>query len=374
MQNLKFGGAEKILITFLNRFDREKYTVNLILHTKEGELINEVPPDVSIKGIVPVDNGKLINKIKRSIFFKLSKYFPIILKICLNVYLGSADINIAYMEGITTKIVSFLKGPKVAWVHTDLENNSWTDVFFKNLDDQKNTYEKFKKIVFVSEGGKTAFNNKFKNTAQDRQVVIHNPIDNVQIEKKAKIVDNDFNKWAKKTENTVRLISVGRTDPVKRYGLLIKAVTKMIDRNESVTLTIIGDGQDTHKLIDLATGYNCFYFVGFKENPLPYVKKSDIFISTSSVESYPTAIAESLVLGTPVLATENAGSNEIINSRKCLLKHDISFVELSNSISNALENKTELTEIAFETGKNFDINKTLIEYDLVFKEASQSNE
>ncbi|WP_252902711.1 glycosyltransferase [Paucilactobacillus hokkaidonensis] len=273
MQNLKFGGAEKILITFLNRFDREKYTVNLILHTKEGELINEVPPDVSIKGIVPVDNGKLINKIKRSIFFKLSKYFPIILKICLNVYLGSADINIAYMEGITTKIVSFLKGPKVAWVHTDLENNSWTDVFFKNLDDQKNTYEKFKKIVFVSEGGKTAFNNKFKNTAQDRQVVIHNPIDNVQIEKKAKIVDNDFNKWAKKTENTVRLISVGRTDPVKRYGLLIKAVTKMIDRNESVTLTIIGDGQDTHKLIDLATGYNCFYFVGFKENPLPYVKK-----------------------------------------------------------------------------------------------------
>lgn len=76
MQNLKICGAEKVLCTFLQNFDREKYCVNLVLHTKEGELLDAVPKDVKVVGLVPQDNGSLINRVFRSLFFKLLLYFP----------------------------------------------------------------------------------------------------------------------------------------------------------------------------------------------------------------------------------------------------------------------------------------------------------
>lgn len=73
MQNLKICGAEKVLCTFLQNFDREKYCVNLVLHTKEGELLDAVPKDVKVVGLVPQDNGSLINRVFRSLF--LSYYY-----------------------------------------------------------------------------------------------------------------------------------------------------------------------------------------------------------------------------------------------------------------------------------------------------------
>ena len=54
---------------------------------------------------------------------------------------------------------------------------------------------------------------------------------------------------------------------------------------------------------------SCFYtlinvqLLGFKENPYPYIKEADLFVCASIHESYCLVVAESLVVGTPVVST-----------------------------------------------------------------------
>ena len=55
---------------------------------------------------------------------------------------------------------------------------------------------------------------------------------------------------------------------------------------------------------------NEVHFLGFQANPYPYLKESDIFISTSISEGFSLVICEALVLGIPIVATNTAGALE----------------------------------------------------------------
>lgn len=372
MQNLKFGGAEKVLCTFLKNFDRNKYKVDLVLHSREGELLKEVPKDVSVTGIVPSDSGKFWNKAYRSIIFKILIFFPFLFRMLLRPKLRPADVTIAYMEGISTNIASVLKGPKVAWVHTDVEKNPWADSFFYNNYEEERSYKKMDKIVFVSEGGKSAFNNKFNHIDLTREIVIHNPIDKKSIKKLSQITDVNFNKWNLQTKDTIRIITVGRLDPVKRMDVILKGFIKLPRNNRRFSLTVIGDGAEYINLKKLVRGIDNVFFVGFQKNPFSYVAKCDLFISTSRVESYPTAIIESLILGTPVLATRNAGSIEVLGkSSLFLLNTDINPTQLKGKILNIIKSPDCIVNKEKYIGQKFDISKILDNYYRVFEEVSR---
>ena len=54
--------------------------------------------------------------------------------------------------------------------------------------------------------------------------------------------------------------------------------------------------------------------MGYKENPYKYVKSSDLFVCSSLSEGYSLVIAESLVLGIPVVSTKCSGPIEILRN------------------------------------------------------------
>lgn len=368
MQNLKIGGAEKVLCTFLQNFDREKYCVNLVLHTKEGELLDAVPKDVKVVGLVPRDNGSLINRVFRSLFFKLLLYFPIAIKLLIRFKVPDSDITVSYMEGIATKIASILSGPKIAWIHTDVEKNPWADKFYRNLKDQERVYLKFKKIIFVSKGSMIKFNNKFSSINYQVEKVVHNPVSNSEVLAKGKEKDQDLKKWYAATSGTFRVITVGRLDKVKRNELLVESIKLILDKGYPVSLTLVGEGAERDALEIVAEKYKNIHFVGYQANPLQYVSKSDLFVSVSRVESYPTAIIESIILNTPVLATINAGTLEVFGKYKDkLLEDGISKKELSTEIIEEIKDISQEKETFSEMSKMFDINEVLKSYDEVFE-------
>lgn len=376
MQNLKFGGAERILITFLKNFDRERYHIELVLHTKEGALIKEVPSDVNIVSLVPLNSGSLINKMKRIIFFRLLKYCPIILKLFFRLSFKKADVIVAFMEGITTNIASLFSGAKIAWVHTDVSKNPWADKFFKNNSSQLRIYQKYDRIVFVSSGGKSAFNEKFSSVHVSKERVIHNPINSDEVYQKSTVQSEEVKSWMDRTTGTIRLISVGRLDAVKRLDILIDAVYKMDNTDYSLTLTIIGDGKEKEKLKKIfSNSTNKVLFLGAKKNPMPYVAHSQLFISTSAVESYPTAIVEALILGIPVLATDNAGSREVLgNSEKGrIVQNNISPNALADEICLVIKDRNALIAKAQTAKSLFNIDVILKQYDNIFEEAIKAH-
>lgn len=54
--------------------------------------------------------------------------------------------------------------------------------------------------------------------------------------------------------------------------------------------------------------------VGYIDNPYAVIKQADLFLLGSRDESFSLVVAESLVLGIPVLSTKCTGPNELIQN------------------------------------------------------------
>ncbi len=54
-------------------------------------------------------------------------------------------------------------------------------------------------------------------------------------------------------------------------------------------------------------------FVGFQDNPLPWFRRSDVFVLSSRTEGFGIALAEAMGCGTPVISTDSGhGPSEIL--------------------------------------------------------------
>ena len=131
IDSLGGGGAEKVLINLLNHLNPNKYSITLLLLFNEGVYLKDVPQHVEVK--------YLFNPKMRKLIYKLFKYYPP-QKIYKKYIKESYDIEIAFLEGSTTKLISgspnrFSK--KKAWVHTDFSNHHWTVHYYRGDEEEQ---------------------------------------------------------------------------------------------------------------------------------------------------------------------------------------------------------------------------------------------
>ncbi|MGY3858731.1 glycosyltransferase [Aeromonas intestinalis] len=215
---------------------------------------------------------------------------------------------IAFLEGPATLFCAHIPAEnRIAWCHTDLGGYHWTKSFYYSDEDEGKCYSKFDELVFVSPSGLQGFCKLFPNVSVKKSI-ISNIFDIEQINNLA-------------TENvelpgSFNFVSVGRLTDIKGFDRLIDAFSKLcgiLDGN--VHLIIIGDGDARHRLsaqIDTLGLRERVTLVGFTDNPYKYINAADVYISSSHVEGQPLSIGEALILGKPVIATDNDGSNNIL--------------------------------------------------------------
>lgn len=310
--HLNGGGAEKVLIDVLNNFNYEKYEVDLLVIFEEGIYINQVPKEVNVK--------YLINKIKffdkvpgklKNMFSFYIKYFGM-KSIYKTTIKKEYDIEISFLEGLSTKFISSSnnkKSKKITWVHIDLLNNHWTSKYYRNLDEEINTYKVFDHIICVSKDTKKAFNKKFgefKSTS-----IIYNPLDINKIKKLGleKVEDN----------KKFTICSVGRLVPQKGFDRLINVTKRLVDENYDINVQILGIGGERRTLEEMILKYklnNNIELVGFEENPYKYIKNCDLFVCSSRNEGFSLVVAEALILNKPIISTRCAGPVEILQNGK----------------------------------------------------------
>lgn len=296
------GGAEKVLINLLKCLDYQKYDVTLFLLFKFGVNISSLPSNVRLlylfdgapfKGIthlLKILSPRLLHRL-----FIKEKY----------------DIEIAYLEGAPTRIVSGCSGKNTklyAWVHTQVSKGFFSP--YRSLNEAKKVYSRFDKIVFVSEFAKQAFvsTTGWKNLPLG---VCHNVINTEEIKElsKEKISIPLF-------PSQIKMCSVGRLIEVKGYVRLVRILGTLKNNvTRDWQLYILGQGEQKHLLEEAILDNGLqehIHLLGFDMNPYKYVSKMDLFICSSYKEGYSTAVTESIVLGTPVITTECSGMNEIL--------------------------------------------------------------
>ena len=344
---LGIGGAERVLVDIANELIKD-YDITIFTIYGEGELEKELNPN--IKRI------SLYKKEKKNAFIPI--YILFCGKIIYNRYLkGHFDIDIAFLEGPITRIFAY-KGnnKKIAWVHNDISKvfgEDYKSKIKKYID--KWFYNKYDKIIFVSEQNEKAFENVYGKISERK--IIYNYINKERVLNLAKEkCDKSIN-----VKNEKNFITVSRLVKQKAIHRLIRVHKRLIDEGLNHKIYVIGDGEEWTNLTRLAKELSVessFIFLGKKENPYPYIKQANYFVLLSNFEGYGMVLEEAKILNKPILVTDTAAKEAVINyDKKIIIKNneDAIFYE----IKNVLQNKYIFLE---EENKNYDYdNKYLLE-------------
>lgn len=374
IESLGGGGAEKVLTTLLRHLDKSEYNITLCTIINTGNYIDEVKPYVNYTSVISLPhNQSILDKVWYTIKYKLVyELLPIswVYKLFIP---KDNDIEIAFCEGFTTKLMSKSsnkKAKKIAWVHIDLKFNPWSQRLgiYRNIEEETLTYSKFDHIITVSKTVKESFKEIYGQA--EKIVTIYNPIDVHEIKQKGKENIESYNK------NVMNLVTVGRLVPQKGYDILLQIVTKLKDEGFKFMLRILGEGTEWKELLRYKEQNELQDYVelmGFKKNPYPYIANSDLFVCSSRSEGYSLVIAESLVLGIPVLSTYCSGPNELLDEGRYgkLVKNDNNGSGLYEGLKQLLNDKVLLEKYrqkAIERGEFFSLTNVINEIEEILNQ------
>lgn len=297
------GGAEKIVVNILRKLDSTEYSLNLLLFSKKGNYLELIPDSVKIYS--------LNIKRTRHVFFRLIKEIK---KINPDIIFSSLiRVNIILLLAsffLPKKYKIIIREPNMP---SAIINFKMAPAYYTLL--QKLLYKKAYRIIAQTDEMKEELIKYYKLKSKQIRVV-YNPIDTKIIDKS---LDNEVSPYSSEHNN---IVASGRLLKQKGYDILIKAFKIVLESNIKFRLYILGEDVINEKsnLIKLAQDLNIIdyiTFLGFKQNPYPYIKFADLFVLSSRWEGMPNVVVESIYIGTPVVATKCIRYlNEIIQEPK----------------------------------------------------------
>lgn len=302
--DMNVGGIETALLTLLNYLADKEYKITLVLERKEGSFLRDLDKKINVVEYRPNDSKNvLVRKMSN-----LMKRIGFILK-----YKNRFDFaaSFATYSNMASFVARTASKNSALWGHADYLELFKNDVskvkeFFENLH-----YNKFKKIIFVSQKGCETFTEIYPEM---KEKVIHcNNI--VNYEK----IENLSNETIEETKKTYTFVNVGRHDETqKKLTRIIEAAKMLKEDNIDFEILFIGEGKDTEFYKKLAGAYKVqeqVKFLGVKKNPYPYMKLADSVVLSSDYEGYPVVFLESLILNKPIITTDVSDAMEDIENR-----------------------------------------------------------
>ena len=287
--NLNIGGIEKSLVNLVNKIDKDKYRVTIILEEKEGELLEKLDKSIEVKEFKVSNNkNKVIRKVTnliRRCAYSIFNYHTYDFSCCYATYSYSGN-KITRISSLNNSIYIH---SDYSYIYPDLED-------FRKFFDTRDIYD-FKTIFFVSNEACRKFT-KIYPGLKDRCLVFNNFIDVEKIEflSKEKIS-------LTKPRGKTLFVFVGRLDDVsKKLGRAFK----LVESFDNVVLWVVGDGpskDDYVKEVKKLKIEDRVVFVGSKINPYPYMKRADYLILTSNYEGFPVVYLEGLALKKKLITT-----------------------------------------------------------------------
>ena len=127
--------------------------------------------------------------------------------------------------------------------------------------------------------------------------------------------------YRKPKEEVKRLFCAARLSPEKGIAFLIKAVKELVDKGFDIRLRVAGNGPSKTKLQSMTEELGISQnveFLGFlqEDEVIHELLESDVFVLPSFVEGVPVCVMEAMAIGVPVIATNIAGTSELVESEK----------------------------------------------------------
>lgn len=133
----------------------------------------------------------------------------------------------------------------------------------------------------------------------------------------------DLSRFSPKTDYAlgapVELLHVGRLNPQKNHGRLLRAFSLLHAEYPQCHLTLVGDGelrQEVESLVKDLGLEQAVTFAGAQADVRPYLEKADIFVLPSDYEGIPMTIIEAMATGLPIVATAVGGVPDMLRQEE----------------------------------------------------------
>ncbi len=230
-------------------------------------------------------------------------------------YGGDPAWEAAFGRGKTKKLLlEFLR-------HPDGGIKARLDVFLT-----RQSFNLVDKIITNSQFLKNVVSDLYKINAQ-KITIIHNAIE----------IESFPSKRPTSKKNFLAL-SFGRLVSWKKYDQIIAAVARINKKGKiKVKLLIFGDGPEKENLKRLGGDFLELLPAKSHEESLKYLRRADVYVLNSLYEGSPNQVIEAFSVGTPVVATDIPGTNEVaVNNKTTLTVKSGDVTNLSLAIEKIL--------------------------------------
>ncbi|WHZ32901.1 glycosyltransferase [Desemzia incerta] len=328
--SLDGGGAEKALIDLVENLDKSKYDITIQAFKDEGVYRDAIPTGVKYRALLRFKHS-FLRKVISKLLIKLI-HAGLIYRLAVREHY---DCEVAFVEGIATRIIansSNQKSKKIAWVHCDMSQLTYALEDYNDGKEQIEAYKRFDHVVTVSENAVEGFK---KGVAPEFDpIVVYNLLNVSKIRQAGLELVNVLS-----DTDTVELVTVGRLEESKGFGVLLRVFKRLRDDGLKVHLSIIGEGIERRSLEEYVTQHhlnNDVALLGFQKNPYKFLSKADIFVCSSLSEGYSLAVAEALILGKAIVSTRCAGPVELLKNGEYGILVDINEEELYRGVKKMI--------------------------------------
>jgi glycosyltransferase involved in cell wall biosynthesis len=300
LPSLASGGAERVLITLMNRIDRSRFKPEFISLRRNGPLKPLINNDVPIHQVGSYRNVflsfipllKKLRKTKPDVIITTMAKMNFLLLV-IRPFLPK-ETRLIIREAITPSFI--FETNKLGWL---------AKIFYKIL------YPKADLVISPAQRIIDEFETILDaDTAHHKLLYNSVNIDLTRQHPLATITDKQAR------SRTVHFICAGRMHPQKGFDQLISALP-YFKCDYDWHLTILGGGSERKKLDALVEKHslqNKVSFPGYTKIPWSDIAAADCFLLPSRYEGLPNVVLESLSVGTPVIATKSSGGIDEIKS------------------------------------------------------------
>ncbi|HET6963705.1 MAG TPA: glycosyltransferase, partial [Acidimicrobiales bacterium] len=292
VSSLRPGGAERVIVNIARHLDRSRFEPILAVGTPEGHYLQDVPPDVIMVTLGSERSRRAGPKLVRTVR-----------QIRPDVVLSTTGLNwaTAVTRGlfpVGTRVVLREGNSPSAFLDDVAATRPAAARVYRHLYPW--VYGRADAVICQSEFMRHDLLATF-GLSSDLISVIPNPIDTEAVQERAR--DDAPVAGVPGTH----LVAVGRLAHQKGIDVLLRSLALLAERSIRPHLWILGEGPERQALEQLAINLGVreqVHFEGVVSNPFAYVSRADLFVSASRYEGLSNAVIESLVCGTPVVATD----------------------------------------------------------------------
>ncbi len=313
LSSLHDGGAERVAVHLLNRLDTSRFDVRMGLLRAAGPWLDHVTPERR-GNIREAHKGgrRFVFEGTNASFYRPDRLIGAAVR-------APAAFRTMIAEFRPDVVMSFLKGttlltwlalqrttPRPRWIVREGNNTlavieeETSNALVRSAVEQitARAYRRADLVLANSRDMAAGIRDDLQ-LEPDRMRVINNPIDIARIEELAQepLADPPSRPF---------IVNVGRLEHQKAQDVLVRAYAASSVRSTH-DLVILGRGTLEQPLRRLAADLGvaeAVRMVGFYPNPYAWTARADLFVLPSRWEGFPTAAAEALACGTPVLLSD----------------------------------------------------------------------